>query len=343
MKKSLFFTILCIASLTLHAQSPGGTADEDLHAIVISGGGAFGAWGVGVAQGLSEGSNPRNYTLGVGTSTGSLMGPLVLLNDFNTLINAYTSVTQKDIFSVNPFKKDGSFRKFNFLKRVIGGKPTVGETANLRKTIERFFPEEDFDKLKGQNMEFVAATVSMTTGDTHYKSTNDHAYQDMVDWMWTSANQPIFMSLVEKDNEYWADGGLEELLPVKYALEKRAKVIDIIIHNTPEFGRENKWEPKGLLSVLERTISIFVEGVGYSNVIEAELSVDADPALRETELNFYYMSDGLREMLPNDLVFDAAVMKKLYEIGLSSVKDGTIKKETYRYDSSGKLTLQGGD
>ena len=315
------------------------TKSKDLHAVVISGGGAFGAWGVGVAQGLSKGKNPRQYSLGVGTSTGSLMGPLVLLQDFDTLIDAYTSVTQSDIFNVNPFKKNGKLKAFNFIKRIIGGKATVGETANLRKTIERFFPEDDFKKLKAQDLEFAAATVSMVNGQTHYKSTNDYQYQDMVDWMWCSANQPVFMSLVKKDNDYWADGGLKQLLPVKYALQKRAKIIDIIIHNTTDFGSNKPWEPKGILASLEQTIAIFTKGVGFTNVIEAELSVDADPELKDTILNFYYMADGLREMLPNDLVFDSSIMKKLYKIGLDSVQENTIVKQSYKFNELGKLTI----
>ncbi|MEM6829889.1 MAG: patatin-like phospholipase family protein [Bacteroidota bacterium] len=312
---------------------------DDLHAIVISGGGAFGAWGVGVIEGLSEGKTPRNYSLCVGTSTGSLMGPLVLLRDFSTLKDAYTSVTQKDIFNVNPFKRNGKLRAFNFGMRAILGKNTVGETDNLRKTIEIFFPQQDFEKLKQNNLEFAATTVSLTTGLTHHKSTNDNAYQDMVDWMWTSANQPVFMSLVKKEDQYWGDGGLKELLPVKYALEKKARVIDVIVHNTPDFGRSNDWQPKGILSSLEQTISIFTEGVGFSNVTESELDIDATPDLRETELNFYYMSDGLRSMLPSDLVFDATVMNKLYEIGLNSVREGSIVKRTYRFNNNGVLTL----
>ncbi|MEL6559331.1 MAG: patatin-like phospholipase family protein [Bacteroidota bacterium] len=313
---------------------------NDLHAVVISGGGAFGAWGVGVAQALNK-VNKQEYSLGVGTSTGSLMGPLVLLEDFETLIEAYTSVTQDDIFNVNPFKKNGKLRAGNFLERIVLKKNTVGETKNLRKTIEKFFPEEDFNKLKSANKEFVAATVSMTTGITHYKSTNDNQYQDMVEWMWCSANQPVFMSLVKKDNDYWADGGLKQLLPVKYALDKRAKVVDIIVHNTPDFGRQDTWKPKGILSVLEKTIAIFTKGVGFTNVIEAELKIDAIPELKDTVLNFYYMSDGQREMLPNDLVFDADIMKKLYNIGLTSVEQGTIVRETYKFNDMGKLTVQG--
>ena len=323
----------------MQADSQNQSETNHSHAIVISGGGAFGAWGVGVAQGLSESENPRNYTLGVGTSTGSLMGPLVLLDDFPALIDAYTSVTQKDIFNVNPFKRNGKMKSLNFLWRSLIGKPTVGETKNLRKTIEKFFSQNDYDAIKQKNMEFVATTVSLTAGTTHYKSTNDNAYQDMVDWMWTSANQPVFMSLVEKDGQYWADGGLKELLPVHYALKERAKIIDVIIHNTPEFGRK-PWKPKGVLSVLMQTISIFTENVGFSNVIESELEIDAIPELKETELHFYFMSDGLRDMLPSDLVFDADVMKKLYNIGLKSVKDGSIVKKTYKFNKKGKLTIK---
>ena len=192
MKNASFLTLITLILLTNHlvfSQTTSPAESEDLHAVVISGGGAFGAWGVGVAQGLSEGENPRNYTLGVGTSTGSLMGPLVLLGDFPTLINAYTSVTQKDIFDVNPFKKNGKLKSFNFVKRAIGGKSTVGETNNLRATIEKFFTQADFEKMKAQNKEFVATTVSMTTGKTHHKSTADHDYQNMVDWMFLSTMQ----------------------------------------------------------------------------------------------------------------------------------------------------------
>ena len=80
--------------------------------------------------------------------------------------------------------------------------------------------------------------------------------------------------------------------------------------------------------------------MGFTNVIETELEIDAIPELRETEVNFYYMSKGLREMLPNHLVFDATVMKKLYEIGFNSVKDGSIVKKTYRFNKEGKLTVK---
>ena len=341
MKKAFLILLSLMVIQNSSAQdSKPDAAKEELHAVVISGGGAFGAWGVGVAQGLSESKNPRHYSLGVGTSTGSLMGPLVLLGDFPKLIDAYTSVTQKDIFSVNPFKKNGKLKSFNFVKRALLGKPTVGETKSLRNTIERFFTQADFEKLKTENKEFVATTVSMTTGITHHKSTTDHDYQNMVDWMWASANQPVFMTLLKKDGEYWADGGLKELLPVKYALSKRARIIDVIIHNTVDFSRKDSWEPKGILGSLEQTIAIFTEGVGFTNVIETELEIDAIPELRETEVNFYYMSKGLREMLPNDLVFDATVMKKLYEIGLNSVKDGSIVKKTYRFNKEGKLTVK---
>ena len=45
-------------------------------AIVLSGGGAKGAWGVGVVKALME--QDITYDIAIGTSTGSLMAPFIL-------------------------------------------------------------------------------------------------------------------------------------------------------------------------------------------------------------------------------------------------------------------------
>ena len=49
-------------------------------ALVISGGGAKGAWGVGVIHALVK-EKGHKYDIAIGTSTGSLIGPFVLIED----------------------------------------------------------------------------------------------------------------------------------------------------------------------------------------------------------------------------------------------------------------------
>ena len=63
--------------------------------LAVSGGGAHGAFGAGTLAGLN-----KDYDIAAGISTGALMTPLVLLKDFDRLKEAYTSVTDKDIFDL---------------------------------------------------------------------------------------------------------------------------------------------------------------------------------------------------------------------------------------------------
>ena len=76
------------------------------------------------------------YDIIIGTSTGALLSPMVALEKFDKLKEAYTSMNQNDIFDINPFCKDGSISPQNAIQRIIRGKSTLGETQKLRKKIE---------------------------------------------------------------------------------------------------------------------------------------------------------------------------------------------------------------
>ena len=176
-------------------------------ALVISGGGAWGAWGGGVIEGLIKHLG-KEYDLVVGSSTGSLLSCLSSIGEIDRLKEAYTSVTQEDIFDVNPFNEDGSINMWNAIKRVAIINPimkifgqdvaTLGESNNLRETIKRFFNEEDFEKLMSSGKEISVAVVNNNTEKAEMKSSKDGDYEDLVDWLWASACAPVFMTLVKK-------------------------------------------------------------------------------------------------------------------------------------------------
>src|SRR5690606_41739445 len=73
-----------------------------MRALVISGGGSKGAFAGGVAQYLIE-EEKREYDMYLGTSTGSLLIPLLANNRIEKAYEMYTNVTQRKIFSNNPF------------------------------------------------------------------------------------------------------------------------------------------------------------------------------------------------------------------------------------------------
>ncbi len=65
-----------------------------MNALVISGGGSKGAFAGGVAEYLMVNCQ-KKYDLFVGTSTGSLLAPLLAVGDLELAKAVYTNITQK--------------------------------------------------------------------------------------------------------------------------------------------------------------------------------------------------------------------------------------------------------
>ena len=80
---------------------------DPTQALVISGGGSKGAFAIGALLALREHAAWK-FKHFVGTSTGALIVPLALLNEYNLLEQLYTNVTTADIL-----------KKYNVLERLL--------------------------------------------------------------------------------------------------------------------------------------------------------------------------------------------------------------------------------
>jgi len=118
-----------------------------MKALVISGGGSKGAFAGGVAEYLIE-EKGKEYDLFLGTSTGSLMVTHLAMGKIRDLKAIYTTVSQRKIFSNNPFvvrtihgEKVVSVNHLNTLWNFINGRKTFGESKNLRKFIRKYITD----------------------------------------------------------------------------------------------------------------------------------------------------------------------------------------------------------
>lgn len=128
---TLLFVYLLVSSI------PATTQSND-RVLVISGGGARGAWGGGVAKRLVQDSG-YHYRAIFGTSSGSLLAPMIALGDVNKMEKGFTEVNQKDIFNRNPFNKKGDVKGFATFLKIAFGSKNLGETKNLKKNAAVFF------------------------------------------------------------------------------------------------------------------------------------------------------------------------------------------------------------
>ena len=283
-----------------------------MRALVISGGGSKGAFAGGIAEYLITVCK-NDYDLFVGTSTGSLLIPLLSIGEISKLKKVYTSVNQKSIFSRNPFiikERDGEFEiRINHLNILIGflkGSKTFGESKSLKKLILETITPGFFEKMKNQHVDVVITVSNISLGKVEYKSIKDFNREEFCDWIWASANLVPFMSLVKKDGYEYGDGGLGNVVPIAEAINRGAREVDIILLKT-----EKPFQKKPVKNVLELTTRIFdflLEQIITNDITIGKLRSKHD----EITLNFYNPPEMLTK---NSLIFEPTKMKKWWDRG----------------------------
>ncbi|MDO1449565.1 patatin-like phospholipase family protein [Rhodocytophaga aerolata] len=291
-----------------------------VHALVISGGGALGALGGGTLARLN-----KDYQIISGVSTGSLLSPLVALREWDRLREAYTTVTQKDIFTYNPFKADGKIHIWKAIWRILQGKTTLGDSSALRKTIKRFFSQADFECLQQSGKQIIVACqeTSREPEQIHHFSSLDCSYEDMVDYLWFSANAPGVMSIGYKNGGEWCDGGVTELLSLKKVIQMGATHVDVIIHRCRRNALQ-KSPAKDFFHNVFRLADIMRHEIEANDLETGLLYAHA----YKVKVNVYWIPEKLTN---NSLIFDKAKMNAWWQLGYNTALD---EKRIDRYSGS---------
>lgn len=306
--------------------------------LIISGGGAFGAYGAGTLAAIN-----KDYDVVAGISTGAMMSPLVALKKWDILKEAYTSVTDDQIFDKkwyrpHVFNKKGKLNVLSVLyvliNRTFGRRSSLNSLAttnNMRKLIDKFVTEENYNEIKTLNKEIVVGAVNLNEkpASVHYFSTCDEkmTFEDFKDWMWASANAPFVASIIEKkwfdeeDEKWymgeWTDGGLTEIAPFDYVLQKGIKEVDIIMHREKPIKEKELQLSEDFLQVVERGIGAMRYDIetkdGKFNEIMANFAKENDVKIRVIWIP--------RRLAPNSMLFDKETMLKWYEEGFNSAND----------------------
>ena len=302
-----------------------------MRALVISGGGSKGAFAGGVAEYLMS-KQKREYDILIGTSTGSLMISHLALGRVEMLKELYTNVNQSTIFSNSPFIVKGkrelktvSINHFKVLWNLLRKRKTFGESKNLRKLIYKKIDDDFFKELKESNKDIVVTVSNLTEGVVEYKSIKDFNREEFCDWIWASCNYVPFMSLYEKNNFQYADGGFGALVPIKEAINRGAKEIDVVILDT-EIKMMANIPAKNPFSLISHVLEFTLEQVKKHNISIGKLASHYG----DVQLNLYYTPTILTT---NSLIFDKELMTEWWQQGYSYAKN----KHANEYMSELKL------
>lgn len=285
-----------------------------MRALVISGGGSKGAFAGGIADYLIR-ELGHEYDLFLGTSTGSLLLPLLSVGKVDEIKKVFTTVTQDDIFSSNPFKfhkdKNGTIKTginhMNIVKMFIKNKKTLGESENLRKLVRRSFTLSDFTELNNSPKKVVVTVSNLSRNYIEYKHSDKCHYLDFCDWVWASSNLVPFMSLMNKDGCNYADGGFGIFIPIKKAIEMGATEIDAIVLRTQERSAKII-STNNVLELFLNSFSFMINQIAVDNIDIANCAVKDN----RIKINYYYIPN---EITNNLLIFDPDQMSQWWKDG----------------------------
>ncbi|QDH80123.1 patatin-like phospholipase family protein [Echinicola soli] len=306
-----------------------------MRALVISGGGSKGAYAGGIAEFLIR-ECKLEYDLFMGTSTGSLLIPHLSIDNVEKIKNVYTTVKQKDIFTICPFiitKENGTFRSrinhLGIMKMFIQQKKTFGDTSSLRKLIGRSIRKEDYKKMQANSADVVITVSNLSTNQVEYKSLKECNYTDFCDWIWASANMVPFMSLVEKNNMEYADGGMADLVPISESIRRGATEIDIIVLKTNKPTSPQN-PVKNALELTTRTFDFMLNQISNDDITIGKLQ----GSQKKVKLNFYYPP---KELTENSLIFDPNQMRRWWQEGYDFAKQTSPICKCLEQTENGKV------
>jgi NTE family protein len=224
--------------------------------LVLQGGGALGAYQVGVYEALHEAGIEPQWV--IGTSIGAINGAIIAgnppaqrmdkLNEFwnlvqkkqvaklgtgwsmfaNTLSNAGTYANGIDgFFAPNPDAAWGVYKPLGVERAAFYS------TAPLRQTLGRLI---DLDYIKARHGRLTLGAVNVGTGKMHYFDSRDEPL-DVRHVMASGALPPAFPAVRIDGEAYW-DGGIYSNTPIEVVLDDKPRRDSLIF-------AANVWHPRG--------------------------------------------------------------------------------------------------
>lgn len=238
------------------------------HALVHSGGGANGAWALGVMKYMIEVLG-FDWDMVAGTSVGALNGVGMAMYPVGhakealaNLLDIWKDVTPKGIY------------KGWFPGGTIGQiRGLLCKTALNNSKPERVFVSEhfDMDKVAASDRDLVIALWNLDTGELEYR---DDQSCEILEGILASSAYPVFFEPIKIGKHWYSDGGVVEIVPLNAALHRGATEIDIIVCQ-PENLEPWDAEGKTTLDTMHRLLDGMTTEIANRDMIACTEKTDA--------------------------------------------------------------------
>jgi NTE family protein len=217
-------------------------------ALVLSGGGAKGAWEAGVATalaggGLGRGLAPLPIRLATGSSAGALTAAMLADGRLDRLAAVWRSLSRQQVYRLRPAALFAGLLPGWLTAAVLGSTTSLLDPAPLRDLVGASL---DLERVRGSSMRVLVVASDLVRRD---RRVFDNRTLTVEALMAATALPGVFPP-VEVDGDLLVDGGLIARAPVLEALEAGvplARVIVVLSYAADDRGRR----PTSLRRALE--------------------------------------------------------------------------------------------
>lgn len=210
---------------------------------MLSGGGARGAYEVGVLKALRE--QGIEYDLAFGTSIGGINAAFYVQGKIDRVEELWISLKATDIFR---------FPNIEQIRSIIrGSRWGLFDTSPLEELLYR---EMNLEKFKKSQTKVGFLTTDLCTLETRMVTSDDiNSHKELIDILMASSALPIlFPARTLYGEGFWIDGGLVRNTPIQTAINMGAKEIHIVLVEAENDGVC----PSNMVQVLARCADILL-------------------------------------------------------------------------------------
>lgn len=198
--------------------------------LVLEGGGARGAYQIGVMKALYE--NNIHFSAIVGTSIGAINGAYLAQHSFDTIYQMWSSMSFQDLFGLDDKEmtklvhKNVDFHLVKYLSKKLNEALKNGglDTQKMRKIMSESIEEE---KIRQSEIAFGLVTMCISDMSPKELFIEDMEKGKLIDYILATSNLPVFKRAIVDQKKY-LDGGVWDNCPVQM-LERKGYQDAIVI------------------------------------------------------------------------------------------------------------------
>ncbi|MBO0447590.1 patatin-like phospholipase family protein [Enterococcus ureilyticus] len=286
--------------------------------LILGGGGARGAYQIGVWQALKELEIPIKII--TGTSVGALNGALILQDDFEAAKNMWEKIETNQILSfptpdVTSDTLGGMMSQIGlFTLSAIQSKGV--STKPLQKLIHDTFSKERIQQVTADFYLVTTELPTMQEKNIHFNDCHSDQWQR---WLLASASFFPAMAATKIADNYYIDGGYRNNIPVDIALRKGATECIIVDVKGPGITKPVKIPATTSCLTLQTPWSmgavLLFDGVRSTQNIQLGY-LETIKAIRRNYFGYWYTVDETIARLENFQQDFFTFIKETYQIKL---------------------------